>query len=164
MTLCCQVPKKHLSFKSWITGLNLMTENAQELIQQQHFDAKLRSVKERKVFFKLTSATYQNIQLCETRIPYSKLVRLRSRKRLHQQLVPHMLYGQNNNNRKNQFLKHCIKICWAALQSDYSNFQKEPVAQSWVILHVVYLGNEAFTFLARLILIATMVLVEYDRS
>lgn len=51
MTLCCQVPKKHLSLKSWITGLNLMTKNTQELIQQQHFDAKLRSVKDIKQCF-----------------------------------------------------------------------------------------------------------------
>lgn len=96
------------------------------------------------VFLKCTSVTYQNIQLCETRVPYSKLVRLRSRKRLHQQLVPHMLYGQNNN-KKNQFLKHCIKICWA-LQSDYSNFQKETVAQSWAKDHVAHLLLRKLSF------------------
>lgn len=54
---------------------------------------------DKTVFVKFTSATSQNIQLCETRIPYSKLVRLRSRKRLHQQLVPHMLHGQNNKKK-----------------------------------------------------------------
>lgn len=82
-----------------------MTENNQELHQQQHFDAKLRSVKDIKQCFKnLLQPQIKTYNSVKQKIPYPKIVRLRSRKRLHQQLckamklVPYMLYSKKKKS------------------------------------------------------------------
>lgn len=64
------------------------------------------------MFLEFTSATDQNIQLCETKIPESKLGRLRSRKTPSATVQSHEAGPRHaTEQKKNQFLKYCIKIC-----------------------------------------------------
>lgn len=75
-----------------------------------------------------------------------------------------MLYGQKE---KNQLLKYCVKITEQLVSLTTITSKKKELwlgAEQYFMLCIYSLENEAFAFLASLILIAAMVLVKYDLS
>lgn len=119
------------------------------------------------VVWKFTSATDQNIQLCETKIPSSKLVRAQKQKKTPAATVQSYEAGPTHAiwpRKINQFLKYCIKSCWTTLHlttiaSKKRNCGSELSDTSRCAF--THQATKLLRFLTRLILMATTALHFY---